>query len=110
MPDDTKGVSLGNVAARLFWMLFGPGIAAILALNIAIKGGGWMTGMNAAYLIVLALVPTARWLEFRSGQGQTAEGEPLTASVLHRYLLLAALTGLAVWIGANLIGNAGFGS
>lgn len=104
-PHDTKGTTLGVATARVFWMMAGPLVLAILAYNIATTGGGWLIAMDVAYLVILALVLAARWLEFRTGHGQTAEGEPLTAEGLRRYMTLALCVGLAVWVGANLIGN-----
>jgi hypothetical protein len=101
---DTKGISLGVACARIFWMMIGPMTLAILAYNIGTHGGGWLTGLDIAYLIVLAAI-LARWLEFRSGQGQTAEGQPLTAADLRRYLILTSVLGFAVWVGMNIIGN-----
>lgn len=103
--DNTKGTSFGVAVARVFWMMIGPLALAVLGLNVAMKGGGWLTATDSAYLIVLGLVLASRWLEYRSGKGQTAEGKPLTEAGLRRYLLLTASVGLAVWVGANLIGN-----
>jgi hypothetical protein len=102
---DAKGVSFGVACARVFWMMVGPMALAILAFGVAERGGGWLTGLDIAYLVTLAAMLAARWLEFRGGQAQTAEGEPLTAAGLRRYLVTAASVGLAVWAGANVIGN-----
>jgi hypothetical protein len=104
-PHDTKETTLGVAAARVFWMMAGPLVLAILAYNIAMSGGGWLIGLDVAYLVILALVLAARWLEFRTGRAQTAEGEPLTAPDLRRYMIGALVIGLTVWVGANFIGN-----
>ena len=104
-PENTKGTSIGNACARVFWMMIGPMTLAILAFNVATKGGGWLIGFDIAYLLVLAAVLAARWLEFRSGQAQTTEGQPLTETGLRRYLMMTASVGLAAWAGANAIGN-----
>lgn len=103
--DNPKGTTPGVAFARIIWMMIGPLVLAMLGFNIISNGAGWFTVTDVAYFIVLAVVLGARWLEFRSGQGQTAEGEPLTEAGLRRYLLLTALVGIGVWAGANLIGN-----
>jgi hypothetical protein len=103
--EKAKGISIGVACARIFWMMIGPITLAVLAFNIANTGRGWLIGLDIAYLLVLTAVLAARWLEFRSGQGQTAEGLPLTAGGLRRYLLITASVGLVVWVGANFIGN-----
>jgi hypothetical protein len=105
VPENTRQTSLVVALARIFWMMIGPLALAVLALNVASKGGGWLTGVDVAYLAVLGLVLAARWLEFRSGQGQTATGEPMTGADFRRYLVTAAGVGLAVWAVANLAGN-----
>jgi hypothetical protein len=101
-PEDT---SFGVLFARLTWALLGPLALVLLTFAIASAGGGWLTAADVAYLAVLAAMLAGRWLEFRSGQGRTAEGEPMTGGDLRRYLLLATALGLAVWVGANLLGN-----
>jgi hypothetical protein len=89
---DAKGVSFGVACARVFWMMVGPMALAILAFGVAERGGGWLTGLDIAYLVTLAAMLAARWLEF-------------PAAGLRRYLVTAASVGLAVWAGANVIGN-----
>lgn len=105
MAEHTQGLPLHVVGARIFWMMVGPLMLAVLAYSIATKGSGWLTGLDIAYLVILAAILAARGLEFRSGQGQTAEGLPLTEAGFRRYLMLAASVGFAVWIGANVVGN-----
>lgn len=104
-PENTKGTSLGVACARVFWMMVGPLALAVLAFNVALKGGGWLTAIDVAYLAVLGLVLTARWLEFRTGHGQTATGEPMTAADFRGYIVTTVAVGLAAWVVANFVGN-----
>lgn len=90
---------------RVFWMVIGPAALAMLCFDLTKKGGGWMTGPDIAYLTTLALMLVARVFEFRSGSALTTYGEPLTATRLNRYLLVAGGVGLAVWAAANAVGN-----
>lgn len=90
---------------RLFWMMIGPMLLALLALNILMNGGGWLTTVDLVFLALLLGLPLARWLEFTGGAPQTTTGEPATKHDLVRYAPLAVVAGLAVWIVANVIGN-----
>jgi len=103
--DDTPVTPVGVGCARVFWIMIGPPALAVLAYHVASKGGGWLTGLDVAYLAVLAALLAVRWLEFRSGFGVTAAGQPLNDAGLRRYLVMAGSVGLAVWVGANLVGN-----
>lgn len=93
--------------ARMTWMIAGP--AALLFAGVAImtNWGGWLTAADYVFFVVLGLMMLGRWLEFRSGQARTAYGEPVTASDVRRYVVLAPVVGLGVWVVANLIGARG---
>ena len=96
--------SLGALFVRLFWMVLGPAVLFVLACNIGSGPYGWLTGTDFAYLVVLALMLGARWLDYRGG-GQTAAGEPMTEADLRGYVVGALVVGLVVWAGANVVGN-----
>lgn len=91
--------------ARMFWMFPGPMLLLMLAYQIASKGGGWFTVIDAVFFTVLGALLLARWAEFRGGSPQTAEGEPATLAHLRRYVIAAGALGLVVWVIANAIGN-----
>ena len=97
--------SLSTFAARIFWMLLGPLLLLVFAVNIADKGSGWFTPGDIAFLFVLGGMMLARWWEFRGGTALNTMGEPVTATDLRRYAVLATIVGLGFWIVANLIGN-----
>lgn len=90
---------------RVFWMFLGPMILVFLGYSIVRIGNGWFTPADIAFLVVVGVLVLARWLEVRGGNPQTASGEPATPEQFRRYILLAPLVGIMVWIGANLIGN-----
>jgi hypothetical protein len=96
---------VGVLFARLTWMLLGPLALCLLCLSIVTIGRGWLTGADVAFFAVLLAMLLGRWLEFRSGQAETATGEPMTKSELLRYLILAPALALGVWVVANLLGN-----
>jgi hypothetical protein len=90
---------------RLMWVMVGPLVLAIATLLIATRGGGWLTGLDVAYLAVLAGMFLGRWLEFQGGSPQTAEGQPATAADLRNYVVFGVVIGLGVWAVANVVGN-----
>ena len=87
---DKNTATLGDVLARLFWMMFGPILLAVFAYLIIKTGNGWLTRFDFAFLAILGGVILARWLEFRGGNPRTAEGEPATAAHLRRYVIAVA--------------------
>jgi hypothetical protein len=93
------------VLGRIFWMMVGPMLLAILAVSIVSIGNGWFTAADFGFLGVLGLLITARWLEFHAGSPQTSTGEPATPDHLRRYVLGALLIGVGIWVAANLLGN-----
>jgi hypothetical protein len=100
-----ESTSFLGIVARLFWMMIGPAVLAVLAYNIVNIGSGWLTPVDYGYLAILAAVGLARWFEFHCGNPQTAQGEPATPEHLRRYLLGLFGVGLLIWIVANVVGN-----
>ena len=70
--------SLLVLVCRIFWMMLGPLLLALLAFTIIMKGNGWFTPADFAFLAVLGVLFLARWLEFREGNPLTSSGEPAT--------------------------------
>lgn len=95
---------------RIVWMMLGPLLLIVAGFAIVSSDDGWTAFSDIAYLVILAAMLVGRWLEFRGGQPERADGAPATASDLTRYLLLAPLVGIAGWILANLVGNGFFSS
>jgi hypothetical protein len=83
-------------------MMFGPFALIPVTASIVSNGGGWITGANFAFFLVLGAMCFGRWLEFRGGNPQTVDGAPATPDHLRRYMLVTGLAGLVVWAAANL--------
>ena len=94
----------GSCFPRLVWLIFGPMILLALTVIIAERRGGWFGPASLGFLIVLGVTVLARWLDFRSGHGKTAEGKPATIAHFRRYVLTMLSVGVIVWFVANLIG------
>jgi len=90
---------------RITWMLICPMVLLPITLSILLRSRGWFTIVDFAYFVVLGLALLGRWLEFRGGNPRTAYDEPATPAHLRRYLVVAPLGGLALWVLANILGN-----
>ncbi len=97
--------TLGEILARLTWMLAGPVFLFILAYGIVYTGNGWATPVDFAFFVALAITLAARWFEFLGGHPRTAEGAPATPLHLHRFLTVGTLVGVSVYVLANVLGN-----
>jgi hypothetical protein len=97
--------SLLGLVGRVFWMLLGPLLLGVTTYMIIRTGNGWLTIADLAFLGLLAGMMLGRWLEFRGGNPQTAEGEPAGPHHLRRYLIAVLMIGLAIWVIANIVAN-----
>jgi hypothetical protein len=91
--------------ARLFWSMIGPLILIFLSIANVKAKTGWISGVDIAFLVILAALVGARWLEFRGGDPRTATGQPAEMSHFSRYAWMTLGAGLGVWVFTNLIGN-----
>jgi hypothetical protein len=91
--------SLRQVVVRMFWMMLGPGVLALLLFNIAGQGKGWLATSSIAFLVVLGGVILARSFDPRN-----SFGEPSTTADFRRYAVGALGLGVAAWALANLLG------
>jgi len=97
--------SLGVLGARLTWVLAGPLALIGITYGIVSSGTGWLTGLDAAFGIVVVLMLLGRWVEQRAGTTTTLTGEPATPEQFKRYMTLLPPLAAAVWIVANVLGN-----
>jgi hypothetical protein len=105
-PGDEHAVTSVRVLfVHLIWLFIGP-LALLLTLyGIAGTGNGWATTQDAVFFVLIGLMVWCRWLDQRSGQGTTINGEPSTWADFRRYALLTPAVAGAAWIVANVIGN-----
>lgn len=90
---------------RGFWIFFGPFLLLFVAAFIIQSGAGWFTGQDLLFGVLLLAMILCRWSDFRTGESTDSYGEPVTASDLRRYTVLAVVVGAAVWAVANVLGN-----
>lgn len=96
--------SLVPLVARVVWMIAGPFALLLLAFNIVQTGTSWLTAVDFAFFVVLAIVILCRWVEFRGGNAQTATGEPATGADVQRFSVAAGAIGIGAWMVANILG------
>jgi hypothetical protein len=92
---------------RLLWIALGPGVLAISAMYIFLEGTGWYTPADYVFFTALAAMILGRWLEVLGGHPLTGVGEPATPQDFHRYIVVALIAGLSLWIVVNALGNQG---
>ena len=80
-------------------------VLAMLTYAILSNGSGWFTPADFAFLMLLAGLPFARWLDYHLGGPLTSTGEPATPADLRRYVVGTVLLGVCVWVTANVLGN-----
>ena len=91
------------VIGGLLWMVAGPMILFMSAGALILKADGLWTSSDGFYAAGLAAMFVGRWLEFRSGAAETADGKPVSTRDVHRYYLLLGSSGLAIWLIATAI-------
>ena len=89
-----------SALARIYWMLFGYMILALLAAGIA-RSETSISLLDAGYWVVAATVVAVRSLDVARLQGTTADGEPATMAHWRRYAAALTLVAAAVWAGAH---------
>lgn len=84
---------VAGVVARLYWLVVGHAMLAILGMNIWKSGGEWGTFTDIAFLANLGGLVAVRYLDIARLGGTTAQGDPATMAHWRRYSAIA----LAVW-------------
>lgn len=97
--------SVWVLLARMAWFLLGPVAAALLTYGIIHNGNGWLTGWDAAFACVIAVMVLGRWVELRSGVATTVSGAPATPAHFTRYVRGLLPVAAGVWLAANVLGN-----
>ncbi len=97
--------SFAVLGARLTWVVVGPLALLGITYGIVARGGGWLTALDAAFGIVVALMLLGRWVEQRSGAATTVTGERATPDQFKRYCVRLTVFAAVVWTAANIAGN-----
>jgi hypothetical protein len=86
---------------RVYWFAIGPLFLVLMLLGLLNDEEGRRVGYNIAYLLGLAGLPLSRWLEWRSGRAETADGHPATIAQIRQYAIFSVIIGLAVLVAVN---------
>jgi hypothetical protein len=70
-----------------------------------VRGDGWLVFRDVVFAITFVLMIGARWLEVRSGAGETATGEPATMEHFKRYAAILLPAVVVLWVAAKIVGN-----
>ena len=97
--------SLWVLGARVTWTVLGPFALLLITAGIVSRGTGWATALDVCFGVVVGLMLFGRWVEQRSGSATSLHGEPSTLEQCKRYMIGLLLVAVALWSGANLLGN-----
>lgn len=97
--------SLRVLFARVTWTILGPFALLLLSVGIVSQGNGWATALDVCFGVVVGVMLLARWVEQRSGSATTLHGEPATPEQSKRYMIGLPCVAVALWGGANFLGN-----
>ncbi len=106
-PETPRSGSLAGLLARLYWMIGGSALIALLTLSIAFEEGSTLSLRDVAYWVVVATMAAVRWVDVRRLGGQTTEGAPATLADWRRYTAGLAVICLAVWLAAHAAAHLG---
>ena len=101
---DSSPRFLGAVA-RLYWMLLGNAVLALIAFRIAQPGPGRTWISDVAFWTVAASLVLVRYLDIVRLDGTTASGEPASLRDWRGYSWRLLLIVLAVWIVSHALGR-----
>jgi hypothetical protein len=87
--------------------VLGPGVLAVTAMYIYVKGTDWHTATDHFFFITLAAMVIGRWLEVLGGHPLTSVDEPAMRKDFYRYVVVVLIAGAGLWILVNTFGNQG---
>ncbi len=89
------------ITERLYWFFIGPMFMILMLLGVINDEPERRIGYSIAYLVALAGLPLSRWLEMRSGNAQTAAGEPATWAHFRQYALVSLVIGITALLAVH---------
>jgi hypothetical protein len=100
------GVSGVGCLVRIFWMLFGHGIAWLVMASIFVKRPPIPSAYDLVYWLLVGALVLARYVDIRYHNGQLAYSEG-AATLKHwrRYAVLLVIVYLLAWVSAHSLGR-----
>jgi hypothetical protein len=93
---------------RLFWLIAGNAALVIVAGQLLLHPMGWLSGLDAVYWFIVALILAARYTDIRYFKGITAEGKPSRIEDWRRHAFILVLSAGAAWLTVHFLGAFGF--
>jgi hypothetical protein len=104
---DSPSGGLAGLLARLYWMIVGSALLALLTYSIAFQDGTTLSPNDLAFWVVAATMAAVRWVDVRFLAGQTTEGAPATLADWRRYVIGLAIIALGAWLAAHATAHLG---
>jgi hypothetical protein len=90
-------MSLVDLAVRVYWMILGPGALVLTGILIAGAESAGPSALDALYGVLLLALLLDKYADFAWLLGRDADGRPLTARGVYRWLGLASAASVA-WL------------
>ncbi len=104
MQEQTNVSSNGlGVLLRLYWMFLGNVALIFLLAMIYVRRVPFASRLDAIYLLAVASLLAARYVDIRFLNGETGDGKPATLTHWRRYALLVGSVGLGAWLLAHAL-------
>lgn len=91
-------------AVRMFWVMVGPGLLALMLLLMGMQKKVWLAAIDGIFVCTLCLLIVARWIDFRFADPTLTTGEIATAGQIRNYSIGAVVLGLVAWLTATALG------
>ena len=92
-----KQDSIAGLLARVFWMLIGNMVLAILMIIILQHKGSMFHAADLVFWITIAAIILVRYLDIKFWGGMTAAGGPATIANWNRYAAALLIGSAAIW-------------
>ena len=103
-PEDIEEAPPENLAgcfARVFWMVFGNFALVLAAFYIFKNREGFLTILDAVYLLIVVALVVVRYLDITKLNGATTSGKPATLADWRKYFIGIAAISVVLWIAAH---------
>ena len=94
--------SLSGCLLRLFWLLGGNAVLAIVGVQILFNAPPMFSRVDAVYWSVVVLIIAARYADMRYFKGATAGGKPSSFDDWRRHTLILVVSAGVAWFAARL--------
>ena len=99
MPDQKEDPQSGaGFLVRLYWLFIGNVLLFFLLVFIFEKRPPLLSRLDVTYLVAVASLIVARYIDIRFLNGRTGEDKPATMTDLGQYMMIIGPAGVGAWL------------